>query len=250
MNLSSFATTSTIVLLLGIADSFAFAPADTVKQDSDKYQLRLTARMHSMSFFGYGGVLVSKNTAADVNVTYNRKRYGAMFIKAVDLQDIHGSYNFTLAAAYARFELSKRFTVMPYLGASIEQCEKVIDPGSDAVVFLISSWRVTNRFTIEHCARLTGLVMEPENFDWLNRFRFMYAKDHLDLMLMLWNNNAFFDDAGYTTMGLNAAFARMKVSERVTLSTGITAIVLADIYHEDRNDFNNGLMLSIAASLQ
>lgn len=246
----SFATTSLIGFLLSFSHALAFTCADTIRQDSDKYQLRVMARMHSLSFFGYGGVIVNRNTAADLNLTYNRKRYGAMFIKAFDLQDIHGSYNFALAAAYARFELSKKVSVTPYVGASIGQCEKIVDPGSDAVLLLINSWRVTNEFTIEHCARLTGLIRHPEDFDWLNRFRFIYAKDHLDFMVMLWNNNAAFDNAGYTTMGVNAAFARMKVSERVTLSTGVTAIVVADLYKEDRDDFNNGLMLSIAASLQ
>jgi hypothetical protein len=250
MNLFSFTTTATFVFLLSFSDSFAIAYADTIKQDSDKYQLRVVARMHSLSFFGYGGVIVNKNTAADVNFTYYRKRYGAMFIKAFDLQDIHGSNNFALAAAYARIDLSKKFSITPYVGASIGQCRKFVDPGSDAVLLLINSWRVTDQFTIEHCARLTGIVMQPENFDWLNRFRFIYAKDHLDLMLMFWNNTAAFDDAGYTTMGLNAAFARMKVSERLTLSTGITAIVVADLYNENKDNFNNGLMLSIAASLQ
>jgi hypothetical protein len=228
-----------------------FAQTDTTKVDlNPKSKMRITGRMHSMGLFGYAGVIANANPSADVLLGYDRKRWGGIMLKAFDLYDLHSSYNFTLGLVHYNLPLSKRLSVTPHVGAVIEQKKGIADKGSDGLILVISSFKINDHFRLEHCARFANVMMEQTEFDWLNRFRLLYSKKHLDLTVMYWNNNHVFDECGYTTVGVNAALSRLKVTENISLSTGITGVLLADTYNEVNNNFTNGLLFTIAATFE
>jgi hypothetical protein len=234
-----------------IVTASAQTGTDTAKAHvNPQSKIRITARMHSMGLFGYAGVIANVNPSADVLVGYERKRWGAIALKAFDLYDLHSSYNFMLGLVHYNIPLSKRLTVTPYLGAVIEQREKIADKGSDGMLLVISSFRIAEHVRFEHCARFANVMVEQNEFDWLNRFRLLYSRKHLDLAAMYWNNNHVFDECGYTTVGLNAAVSRLKLTENISLSTGVTGVLLADTFNEVKNNFTNGLLFTIAATFE
>src|SRR5436190_17448269 len=77
-----------------VMDSIA-APK-TVKRSTIKF----TTRLHSKGLFTYSGRISSDNPAFDVNFTYDRKHWGYMFFKAIDLYDHRSNNNFALTTIY------------------------------------------------------------------------------------------------------------------------------------------------------
>jgi hypothetical protein len=212
--------------------------------------LKVTTRVQSLGVFNYGGLIANENPVFDVNFTYDRKRWGCMIFKALDIYDAHSSYNFTLAVAYKNIHVSKRITFTPYGGFVLEQERKVADPGSDGVVFLITSCKVAEHVTLEHCARFSNTVINTKEFDWLNRFKALYTREHLDISASAWRNNRVFEKTTYTTLGMSIGYSRVKIAEHVKLNTTLSALMVASMPGEDQSDNRSGLIFTIGATIQ
>ncbi|HYC86728.1 MAG TPA: hypothetical protein VEB86_15955, partial [Chryseosolibacter sp.] len=77
----------------------------------------------------------------------------------------------------------------------------------------------------------------------------IWSKDHLDIMLTYWHNNQVFDENRYTTWGLNTAYSRIRIADRVTVSAGVTAIVTTHASGIDLSGKSSGLLLTIATTI-
>jgi len=97
---------------------------------------------------------------------------------------------------------------------------------------------------------MTNMVLEPENRDWTNRIRLMYQGDHLDVTYFNWHNNGLFDTCGHFSTGLNVSYAKIKVSDHVTLSTGITGLLMLKTTNPEDTPKKNGILFTIAASVE
>jgi hypothetical protein len=208
---------------------------------------RVTARIHSVGVFGYGGMIANENPSFDLNFTYAGKHWGGFFLKAIDLYDLHSGYNFSLAMVNKPFHLSRQFSFTPYAGFVIEQTEKICGADSDGMVFLITSFKSNGGITIEHCARFSNTFFETEFFDWLNRLRILYSYRHVDMSATAWHNNNVFDHNKHTSFGFSVAYSRIKVSDHVTLSSSLTAIKMTANTNAEELAQASGLSLSIAA---
>jgi hypothetical protein len=245
------------VFLLSIASAHAHQLAqdttasDTLKGDAVKKHsnMSLTARIHSLGFFGYGGVLVANNPVADINFTWSYKSAGALFIKATDLEDLHADYNFSVAFLYNRFALTPKLSVTPYAGFVFDQSVHLCGPGSDAMLLLITAWKPHPKIAIEHLARFSNLAVERSQLDWVNRARVSFSSHRFDASITTWVNNHVFDSDDYTSLAFSAAYARVPVANHVMLTTGVTALVTAAATPETHFAKKNGLMLTIAATV-
>jgi len=92
-----------------------------------------------------------------------------------------------------------------------------------------------------------NVLLETSECDWVNRFRLLYSKKHIDMAAMVWHNNRVFDDTEYVTCGINAFYSRVKVSPSVSLSVGFT--VLAMPYNSDPEIIpqKSGVIFTLAA---
>ena len=224
--------------------------ADTSAVDKKKNSnLSMTGRLHSMGFFGFSGCLASTSPGADMNINYTHKNSGVIFIKSFDLEDFHGDYNFAVTFLYHRFHLTKKLVVTPYAGFVFDQSYKVCGDGSDVMALVITSWKFHPKLSIEHLARFSNVAVVRSHFDWLNRARLVYSSHRVDASIGAWLNNDVFDDDNYTSVGISAAYARVPVAKHVTLTTGFTAIVMAQASAETHFVKKNGLLLTIAATV-
>lgn len=241
----SFLTAVFFDLPAGIqpSDSADTASPKAVRRSGIKF----TTRLHSAGLFMYGGRIASDNPAIDFNFTYERKQWGYMLFKAFDLYDLHSDNNFTLTLLYRYLHLGKRLTVTPYAGFAIEQIHSICDQGSDVVVILNTTLQLTDNLKLDNTMLLSNLVLENEFTDWVNRYRLLFSDRHLDATLFLWHNNHIFDNSDYYSWGLNASYSRIKVSERVSLSTGVTGLLMAQTSDEQRFPRKSGLVFTIAA---
>lgn len=236
-----------VVAFLQILNANA-GPVDSSRQVPAVRQAhwRVTARLHTKGMFTYGGRLGTDNPAFDVSIAYDRKNWGALLFKGVDLKDHHTFYNFSLLAIYRNFHITPKLTFTPYAGTFLEQAEAFADHGSDAAAIMITSYKLDKRFTAEHMAMFSNLIVEPGEMDWVNRFRLTYASRHMDVVSTLWYNTAVFDPASYWTAGINVAYSRVRLSEELMMSLGVTDLMLFRSSDEELNPTANHFMVTWA----
>jgi hypothetical protein len=203
--------------------------------------------VHSMGIFGYGGVIANDNPSVDIALTYDRKAWGCLLLKAADIYDLHSHYNFSLALLYKHIRPMKKLTITPYAGFAIGQRTSLCDNETDGMIILVTSLKLNKNFTLEHCGRFSNTFLKTEYFDWLNRLKVLYSHNHIDFTATGWHNNNVFEKSSYSTIGFSAGYSRIKISERVLLSTTLTAMVITHTSWEKSESDKNGLVFTVAA---
>lgn len=219
-------TMSGLITLLLITRGMGTDP-DTVKKSREpRSHWRLTLRAHSKAIFNFGGRVGSDNPTTDINFTYDRKQWGFLVFKGQDLLD-HGTfYNFALITVYKNFRLSDKWTMTPSIGSFLEEQNAIVDKGSDVVFLLTTSFRLNQHVTLEHMSLLGNLVFEPEERDWVNRFRLLYTHRHLDFVASTWHNNQVLDNSWYWSAGLSASYSRIRLADHLQASIGVSGLVM------------------------
>ncbi|MFM8740858.1 MAG: hypothetical protein ACKOC0_11735 [Cytophagales bacterium] len=240
----------TIIILFACTPLAAFAEADSTqsKKQTPSAHWRINSRMHSKGIFTYGGWLGSDNPTFDVNLIYERKKWGLFVFKGLDLVDHYTFYNFSLISVFKNIKVTNKVTVTPYVGSFLEQAKDFADKGSDAVCIVITTVRLHPQLTAEHMALFGNLILEPEFRDWVNRFRLTYTRKHLDVVTSLWHNNQVFDNSGYSTAGINIAYSRAKLGKHWLGSAGITGLTSLLTSNEKLNPSRSRIMITLAVS--
>ena len=228
-----------------------FAPTDSAQKIKfeRRSNAKLAVRLHSMGQFAYGGRIVSENPVADFNFNYDRKNWGFQFFKAMGLRDRSTEINFSLAVVNKNFHLGKRLTITPSAGFLLEQSKSVADHGSDVLLIVTSTYKLSKGFTVDYSTLFGNLVLEPEAKDWINRVRMIFSKKHLDLTTTIWHNNKVFDSSEYVTCAASSFLSRMKVSKTLTLSTGITGLIMPYSSNTDVYPKKNGVIFTLMVIL-
>ena len=239
-----------LVLLVSGSLQIVACPVDSLTDSSKtqnatlKSQIKINARLQSLGVFGYGGMIANTNPGFDVSLNYSRKHWGLFVFKAFDLYDGRSPYNFMLAMVNKPFHLSRQLTFTPNFGFVVEQCRSIADKDSDGVVFLITSYKLNHEVTFEHCARFSNTVLETQYFDWLNRFKLSYLKNHIDLSVTTWHNNNIFDDTKHTSVGGSVGYGKIPIAKHLQLSTMITAIKM--VANTDKEELHAGSGISFS----
>jgi hypothetical protein len=144
-------------------------PSDTTEKRHKDLSLRITSRIHSTSFFYFGGKIAEYNPGFDLNLNIETPNCGYTFFKAADLTDIHSSFNFALAGIYKNFSFKNRYKFTPQVILLLEQPYKVVDEGSDFGITFTNSYKVSPSLTIEETVIFFNLVFETVYMDMINR---------------------------------------------------------------------------------
>ncbi len=242
-----------LLLLIGILSSTSataqLSDSTEAKKEKKSVHWRLTARLHSQAIFNYGGRLATENPSADLNFILEKNNWGLFVFKGMDLYDHNTFYNFSLISVFRNFKLSKQITFTPYVGSFLEQEQGVADRGSDLVVILITSAKLNSQFTFEHMSLFGNLVLEPEERDWVNRFRLTYSHRHWDVVSTAWWNNNVFDHSNYVTNGISVTYGRIKARKNLFLSIGASGLYMVHTSNEKINPSKNALLVTVSAQL-
>lgn len=209
------------------------------------YQFRLTTRLSSAGMFSYTGRIISPNPALDFNFNYERKTWGFMAFKATDLVDHLSDNNFALTALYKNFRIGKQLTVTPYAGFVLEQTRKIAGQGSDAILIVNIAYKISPHWSIDNSSLFSNLALESDNFDWVNRFRVLFAEHHVEAALICWHNNHVFNDNSYFSMGFNFTYGRIKLSEKVYVNTGVTGLAMIQTSDPETYPKKKGLVFTL-----
>ena len=231
-------------------DANAFQDTTVITTPQKKSSIKFTTRVHSMGLFSYGGRIACDNPSFDATILYQRKHWGYLLFKAMDLYDHQSDNNFALTTVFTNIHLGKIFTITPHAGFLLEQIHSVADHGSDAGLIIITTAKLSNQLKVDYTSMFSNMVFHPEWRDWTNRIRVTYQAEHLDVTYFSWHNNGVFDACGHLSTGLNVSYAKIKVSDHVSLSTGITGIVMLRTTNPEGAPKKNGIVFTIAASVE
>jgi len=236
------------VVLLANLSAVAQLNVDSASanQKAEQVIVKSTARLHSKGLFAYGGRIASNHPSFDINVTIERKHWGVLLYKVLDLADHTSANNFSLLLVYRNFKLGERVTIAPYVGVFLEQPHSFAGHGSDAALVTISTFKATPHFTAEHTALLGNLIVVPEYRDWVNRFRLLYTNRHLEVIGTFWHNNHMFDEADYASCAFTIGYRQLKLSEKFTMNLSATDILLVHSSNENSVPEENKVMVTLA----
>jgi hypothetical protein len=227
----------------------ANAPADSIADNSrGKVAVtRFTSRLNSLGMFNYGGRIVSGNPSVDFMYVREGPRLSIQAFKAFDLYSLHTDMNFAAAFLYRNLGVGRRLTVSPGAGFVAPQLHSMADKGSDFAARLVLSYKISTELTLEHTALVTNLALKTGDLDWVNRFRITYSKRSIDASVSVWHNNRVFDNTAYLTTALNLTYARIRISDHLLLSTGVTSVVMPYSNNKELYPKKNGLFMTVAA---
>ncbi len=175
-----------IILLSGYSVLANVEFEDSVRQEKKERHSKstLTTRFLTKGYFSFTGRIISPNPALDFFYTYDRKRWGFVTFKAFDLYDHTTTNNFMLAMFRKNIHLGERWTITPQVGAILEQSYSFADKGSDLASIIITSYKISNTFTVDQTMIFGNLVIDTQERDMANRLRLLYSKNHWDLTLV------------------------------------------------------------------
>jgi hypothetical protein len=206
---------------------------------------RLTTRIHSAGFFNFSGRLGSSNPAIDLTFLYENQGFGASIFTARDLYDRHSENNFIFGVLYKRFVVTKKFSITPHVGTVMEGWGETFGDR----VLVISSWKVSKRFTIDETTLVANAFSRQQN-EWLNRLRIIFSQtDQLQFILSNWHNNAVFDESEYLSASLQASYSRIKVTDHAFLQTAVSYFMMAKSNEEISKGQKNGVVITVALNI-
>ena len=238
------------VFTIALPASGMYLVEDTTQLTPQKTSsIKLNVRLHSAGLFAYSGRIVCDNPVADVNFTYERKSWGYTFFKAEDLKDGRTDINFALTGFYTNIHVSKKITITPYVAFRMEQLHKIADKGSDAIFIVTTAYHFHHDWIVDNSSLLSNIMLEKKDMDWINRFRLLYSHKHIDAGLMIWNNNRVLDHDDYVSGGMNVAYSRIKLSDHLLLSAGMTGIAMMTTSDTSEFPKTNRIVFTLAATL-
>lgn len=243
---------STGVFLVMASWAMAF-PSDSTKRASPKKKgtSSVVVRTHTLGLFFYMGKVANYHPTADVSFTYTGSGGWGLFVfKVADIKDIHSHNNFTFALLSKAIHLGSHFTITPNIGVALEQQHAFADHGSDVLAMLTSSFRFNKNLVADQTAMFTNLIFEPVYSDWINRFRLLYSKGHLDMTGFLWLNNGLIDGIHYTSTGISIFYNRIPLGKRVWLGGGATGLLVSRRLSTDVVPINNGVQFTASLTIK
>jgi hypothetical protein len=235
-----------VAFSMAAINAVAQIQSDSITKTKYLAKTKLTVRIHSMGMFSYSGRIVSNNPSCDINFTYEKKNAGVMVLKAANFYDLRAQNNFSLFLVYRNFHIGKSLTVTPNIGFIADQQHKIVGSGSDAISIITTSLKVSKHFTFDNSMIFSDLIAKRKTRDWLNRFRLLYSKDHVDATLSIWHNNNVFDCSQYLSGGLGVFYSRIKMSEKISMNTGVTGMIMFATSDKESFPKRNGLVFTVA----
>jgi hypothetical protein len=243
-----------VIVLSTLCESEVYGShTDSLVNDSTKSQTkhkvvkRISARFHSVGFFNFSGRICSTTPAVDLNLLYEKGGYGVTLFSAKDLSHNHSENNFAFGFIYKRIPLTKRISITPNVGL-------VSDLSGSSFgdrIFLISSFKVSQKLTVDETALFANLLKPGEDKEWINRIRFIYSQtNHIQFVFSTWHNNSVFDRAEYLSGAFQASYNRIAISDHMYLQTAVSFFVMAKNTDEIPSTQKNGLLLTVGFSFE
>jgi hypothetical protein len=233
-----------IVLYVALCKMSLAATPDSVKQK--KYLLLLTPRFNTLNMAPVSGNIVNRNANVDLTVTYIKNRLMLTFMDAIDLEDRHSEMNYFLINARYKFNLTKKFSVSPFIAFYSEHAHQLFDIDSDAnggIIFIYQG----DFLSVEVFPLLLRLTHSNSFKDVINRVEVKYKFQFITFSGFAYYNTPYFDNKERIAFGFKALLPEFKLFNKVNTRTDITGSF--KIYENSETTNLNGVFLSLVFPL-
>ena len=153
------------------------------KESLYPYTLSITPRINSAGYFPFTGAILNRNTNVDLNVIFQKRGYGFLAFKSLDLEDKKSDINYLQSAVFKQFRVSKTVQVGLFFGYLFSQISEFKDVvGSDYFGAWTVYWDINKKLRLENIMLITDVSTQQKI---VNRILILYTVKKFRLNLSL-----------------------------------------------------------------
>ena len=217
-----------ILLFLVYSGLLHAVPQDTLKRKS---QLHISPRFSTSGMAPVSGTIVNTHPILDVTLTYINNRFALNFANAIDLEDRHSEMNYFFINVRYKLNITRYFSISPFLAFYSEHAHQLFDVGSDANAGMLVSWQ-QDLLSIEAFALFVRITHEKPAKDAINRLEVKYKLQHLTVSGFVFHNARYFDSRERVCVGFRVTSPDFPVFKNLHARSDITGSFKAYEYPE------------------
>ncbi len=207
--------------------------------------LVITPRINSAGHFPFSGALLNKNANVDLNIFYERNRYGFFIFQSVDLEDRHSFVNYLQPGVFRKFNMSSALQVGVFAGYVFSQTSGFKDEDSDYFTAAVVYWAIRPDLKFEN----TSLFFDVSQATKLaNRFLMSYTIKNFRFDFFVWHRVVFEKHTHALSASLALHPPKTKIAGNLYIQTSISYI---GYLTDTKPDFarRDGFLFSVAFPL-
>lgn len=243
---NSLAFRLSLLVITFLITSPLLAQSKKPKKDSiNQRTFVITPRINSAGHFPFSGALLNKNANVDLNIFYERKRYGFFIFQSVDLEDKRSFVNYLQPGIFRRFRISESIQVRLFAGYVFSQTDGFRDKDSDYFTAPVIYWTIRPNLKFES----TSLFFDFNHSTKLaNRILMTYTIKNFRFDFFLWHRAVFEQNTHSLSASLALYPPKAKIAGNLYVQTSISYI---GYLTDTKPDFarRDGFLFSVAFPL-
>ncbi len=209
-----------LLVIAFLIPSSLLAQSKKAKKDSiNQRTFIITPRINSAGHFPFSGALLNKNANVDLNIFYERKRYGFFIFQSVDLEDKRSFVNYLQPGVFKKFKMSESIQVGLFAGYIFSQANGFKDEDSDYFSAAVVYWTIQPNLKFES----TSLFFDFNHSTKLaNRFLLSYSLKGFRFDSYLWYRAVFEQNTHALSASLALYPPKAKIAGNLYIQTSIS----------------------------
>jgi len=200
-----------LVLLLIMA---AGVHAQGMPGDSVKSTLIINPRLHSAGYFPFTGAMLNRDPVFDVNIFFERKRYGFFVFQSVDLVDRKSYVNYLQPGIFATCWINPKVRIRTFFGYIFSQTDGFSDSTSDYYAAVQGSWTISDKVRIENTLLFYDLTLGTK---LANRLLVSWAIGKFKADFYLWDRVVMGEKAHALSGSVGLTGPELKLSRKTSV---------------------------------
>jgi hypothetical protein len=207
------------LLIITLITSPLLAQTRKSNDSINRRTLIITPRINSAGHFPFSGALLNKNANVDLNIFYERNRYGFFIFQSVDLEDRRSFVNYLQPGVFRKFKISESIQVRLFAGYVFSQTDGFRDKDSDYFTAAVVYWTIHPNLKFES----TSLFFDFNHSTKLtNRFLTSYTIKNSRFDFYLWHRAAFEQNTHSLSASLALHPPKTKIASNLYIQTSIS----------------------------
>jgi hypothetical protein len=194
-------------------------------------------------------VYVNRHFNGELNLQYERGKFGAFLSKAFDFTDRRSGINFATVGVYYSLPISRSFKFRPYVGYFLQQRRSLADGGSDMWAAAEFQWDVADRIMLKNTMLFGNLARPDGTVTLSNRINARAALGKFKLDLYVWYTKMFVPSPHFVSASLAVTSPDWSVTNALSVRVQLSALQQIS-RHRPENTMARGILLSVIVPLE
>jgi hypothetical protein len=207
------------MIMAFVANPLLAQTRKTTNDSTSRRTLIITPRINSAGHFPFSGALLNKNANVDLNIFYERNRYGFFIFQSVDLEDRRSFVNYLQPGVFRKFKMSESIQVRLFAGYVFSQTDGFRDKDSDYFTAAVVYWIIRPNLKFESTSLFFDLSQSTK---LANRFLVSYSLKGFRFDFYLWHRAVFERNAHALSSSLALYPPKAKIADNLYIQTSIS----------------------------